>query len=183
MARPGGESADRRTGRRGDVVRSRASSRPAGTAGEGRQRNRQVGASVDLASWRRRLGEPTDTAALYATFAAAGLEYGPAFRGILELRRQGTEALARIALAEQAGSAAAYQIHPTVLDACFQVMEGLLADGSDETWLPIRIDSLRVLGSVTGPLWCRAQIEAGDASHPDRRRADLAVFDESGACG
>ena len=138
-------------------------------------------AQADLASWRRRLGEPMDIAALYATFAVAGLDYGPAFRGILELRRGETEALARVDLPAAGGSAASYRMHPSVLDGCFQVMEGLLADGSASTWLPVGIDSLRVHERIRGPLWCLAQIKPGTRGDPDRRSADLAIFAESGA--
>jgi epothilone polyketide synthase D len=138
-------------------------------------------AQADLATWKHRLGEPMDIAALYATFAAAGLEYGPAFRGILELRRGETEALARVDLPAAGGSAAPYRIHPSLLDGCFQVMEGILADGSAATWLPVRIESLRVCEPVRGPLWCRATLEPGTSSDPDRRSADLAIFAESGA--
>ncbi len=38
-------------------------------------------APADLASWRHRLGEPIDTAGLYASFATAGLEYGSSVPG------------------------------------------------------------------------------------------------------
>ncbi len=135
---------------------------------------------ADIASLQRELGEPLDVAALYATFATAGLEYGPAFRGILELRHAETEALARVGIPEAAGAAAPYWIHPSMLDSCFQVLEGMLADGSTATWLPVRIGSLRVTGRVTGRIWCRAQLEPSTAKDSDRRSANLTIFDESG---
>ncbi|HEX4448075.1 MAG TPA: acyltransferase domain-containing protein, partial [Polyangiaceae bacterium] len=142
-------------------------------------------APMDLASWRQRFGEPVDIAALYTRFASAGLEYGPAFRGIRELRRNATDGLAQIALPPTVGSARTggpWWIHPSLLDACLQTMESLLlADGSNATWLPVGVDSLRVPARVSGALGCLVTLRAGASSAPDRRVADLVIFDEAGA--
>jgi acyl transferase domain-containing protein/NADPH:quinone reductase-like Zn-dependent oxidoreductase/acyl carrier protein len=142
--------------------------------------NGAAAARVDLASLQRGLGEPTEAASLYASFDRSGLAYGPAFRGVLHLRRRDREVLGRIALAEQAGAATAYKLHPALLDACLQVVEAALADGGTATWLPVRIGSLQVRARPSGALWCHVRVAPDDPAAAGRRTADFGVFDDAG---
>jgi acyl transferase domain-containing protein/acyl carrier protein/short-subunit dehydrogenase len=150
---------------------------------------------VDVASWKRGLDTAVEPAALYDTFHASGLEYGPAFRGIVELRRgEGGAGATRVAqgkvvLPAEAGSPAAFGVHPALLDSAFQVVEAALASGPVETWLPVRIGSLQLARSVdavretgreTGPIWCRATL-APQGKDPAKRTADLTLVDATGA--
>ncbi|HMG20645.1 MAG TPA: type I polyketide synthase, partial [Kofleriaceae bacterium] len=49
--------------------------------------------ALDVAALRARCAEPVDVAAAYATFAAGGIPYGPAFRGLQRLGKGSDEAL------------------------------------------------------------------------------------------
>src|SRR5262249_42733618 len=72
--------------------------------------------ALALEALRTRLGAVTSAPTAYAAMATSGLEYGPAFRGLDELRRGQGEALGRVNLPSAAGSPAGYQVHPALLD-------------------------------------------------------------------
>ena len=59
-----------------------------------------------------------DLAGFYDVLTAGGYQYGPAFRGLRAAWKRGTEVFAEIALPEPtAAGAAAYGLHPALLDA------------------------------------------------------------------
>ena len=73
------------------------------------------------AEWPPPGAEPIDLSRLYDDLAAAGLDYGPAFQGLLAAWRHGDDVLAEVALSEEdAGAAAAYGLHPALLGAVLQ---------------------------------------------------------------
>ncbi|MEV7192773.1 type I polyketide synthase [Streptomyces sp. NPDC093510] len=67
--------------------------------------------------WPPAGAEPVELSGFYEGVAAAGYEYGPAFRGLRALWRHGQDLLAEVELPEQAGSPAGFGIHPALLDA------------------------------------------------------------------
>ncbi|MEU6819801.1 type I polyketide synthase [Streptomyces atriruber] len=67
--------------------------------------------------WPPAGAEPVDVGEFYEGVAAVGYEYGPAFRGLRAMWRQGEDLLAEVELPEQAGSPAGFGIHPALLDA------------------------------------------------------------------
>ncbi|MFH9405395.1 SDR family NAD(P)-dependent oxidoreductase, partial [Streptomyces sp. NPDC017638] len=71
-------------------------------------------------------GEPVDLTDFYDTLAAQGYEYGPAFAGVREIRRQGDELYAEVAL--PADTRDRFGLHPALLDAALQPLT-LLAAG------------------------------------------------------
>ncbi len=138
-------------------------------------------ARLELAALRDALDGPEPAATVYAQLAARGLEYGPAFQGLVELWRGDGRALGRARLPSAATGARRHVLHPALLDACFQVLHGALA-GDEDTWLPIELGSLRVLRAIERApreLWCHARLTEADA-RGDRRRAALLVTDASG---
>ena len=97
---------------------------------------------------------------LYQGFAERALGYGPAFQPIVDLRRNRAERLveARLTRPEQAGEpAAAYILHPALLDGCFQAALALL-DVAEGAYLPVSIATLEVYGSLPEDLLCRAHL-------------------------
>ncbi|WP_437313181.1 type I polyketide synthase [Sorangium sp. So ce385] len=137
---------------------------------------------LPLSAVRARLRASVPAAAAYAELTEMGLEYGPAFRGIVELWRGEGEALGRLRLPEAAGSAAEYRLHPALLDACFQVIGSLFAGGGEATpWVPVEVGSLRLSQRPSGELWCHARVVSHGHQTPDRQGADFWVVDSSGA--
>ena len=78
------------------------------------------------------VAEPVD--GVYERLAETGYAYGPAFRGLRALWRRGDEVFAEVALSEeQAGAAAAFGLHPALLDAALHAVLLSLADGGAES--------------------------------------------------
>ena len=76
-------------------------------------------------------------------------------------------ALAEIELPESAVSTQgtdkdSYRLHPALLDGALQVGLSAMPDASAETYLPVGIEELRVLGSPSGSLWALARLTGSD---------------------
>ncbi|MFD9734938.1 SDR family NAD(P)-dependent oxidoreductase [Umezawaea sp. NPDC059074] len=82
--------------------------------------------------WPPAGAEPIDLAGRYEDFAASGVHYGPAFRGLRSAWRLGDDVVAEVALPEdQYRHAAGCAVHPALLDAALQTV-GLLPPGAVE---------------------------------------------------
>ncbi|WP_395677179.1 type I polyketide synthase [Inquilinus sp.] len=124
---------------------------------------------------------PIDPAAIYAAAAAAGLDYGPAFRRAAAIA--GDERRITVDLAPEAADNGLYTVphalHPTALDAAFHGLFGLyerLGGGESGAFLPVRFASLRVYR--TAPV-LRARLELRRAT-PRSILVDIALEDAEG---
>ncbi|MCK9896506.1 type I polyketide synthase [Frankia sp. AgB32] len=73
------------------------------------------------AVWPPLGADPIDLDAVYDRFAEQGYEYGPAFRGLRGVWLRGGEVFAEVALpADEQSAAAAFGLHPALLDAALQ---------------------------------------------------------------
>ncbi len=129
--------------------------------------------------------ESLSGAEVYARMAAMGLEYGPAFQAIEQVWLRPGEALACLRLPPEARSGPrGYQVHPAMLDAALQlsvVAAGLGEIEPGETFLPIRLERLRLRESLPpgAKVWAHARLrQDGSAREP---RFDVFLFDGSGA--
>lgn len=108
----------------------------------------------------------------YASCAARGLNYGPAFQGVRTLHQDEDEALAELVLPERCRAGARpHEIHPAFWDAALQTALGLF-DGED-AMVPASVRRVRVLGDLAEPLlsgWAHAVLR-------DERHVDYVVFD------
>ncbi|MFH8371796.1 SDR family NAD(P)-dependent oxidoreductase [Streptomyces sp. NPDC018031] len=72
----------------------------------------------DLTRWPPDGAEPVPVDGCYDRLAESGYDYGPAFRGLRAVHRRENEIYAEVVLPEgQRGQAAAYGLHPALLDA------------------------------------------------------------------
>ncbi|WP_406103021.1 SDR family NAD(P)-dependent oxidoreductase [Streptomyces canus] len=76
---------------------------------------------AELSQWPTPDTEQLDVAAFYDTCHAQGLEYGPAFQGVAELRHRTGSAFALVRLPDGL-DASDYGIHPALLDAGLQAL-------------------------------------------------------------
>ncbi|WP_437819486.1 SDR family NAD(P)-dependent oxidoreductase [Sorangium sp. So ce1078] len=134
------------------------------------------GAAEPPARLAERLGAALDPEAAYRRRQAQGLDYGPAFRGIRQLWRGDGEALARVSLPEEAARGT-YQVHPALLDACFQVAAELVEDGEGPC-VPVAIARAQAFSSIGRDVWVRAR--AATAAGDGDRAFDLALVSEEG---
>jgi acyl transferase domain-containing protein/aryl carrier-like protein len=120
----------------------------------------------------------------YSAFRGFGLDFGSSFQGIERLWRGDSEALALIRVPESvAEDLQGYQLHPTLIDSCFQsLLAFLLAEGADNNrkgplYLPVWIERLRVYGRHGSKLWSYARlIELTDVG----LEGDVWLLDEAG---
>ncbi|WP_330261489.1 type I polyketide synthase [Streptomyces sp. NBC_00539] len=131
--------------------------------------------AFDLAAWPPAGAAPIDTAGVYEALAAAGLPYGPAFRGLTAAWSAGTEVFAEVALPERArADAAAFGLHPALLDASLHgsVFTDLFA-GAEGPVLPFVWTGVRLHASGATRLRVRITPDGSGA-------LALAVGDETG---
>jgi epothilone polyketide synthase D len=170
-------------------IRFQVASRATGQSWQTHARGvlRQIAAAevqkVDLEALRLRMTEALPPAGIYDTLSKAGMMYGPAFQGLVELWHGQGEALGRVKLPDVAGSVKACRLHPALLDSCFHVMAGVYAGDSGESrpWLPVEVGSLRLLQPQVGEVYCWAKPAAQKQESPNRRSVDLVITDTTGA--
>ncbi len=129
-------------------------------------------------SWPPQDAQAIDLDGLYDTLAGRGFEYGPVFQGLRATWRRGDELFAEVALsAEQRDEAAAFGIHPALLDSAFHAGLSLLAGGEDEerdvVRLPFSFNGVELYASGASALRVRLSLAGNDA-------LSLTVTDEAG---
>jgi polyketide synthase 12 len=147
-----------------------------------------VGGDVDAAgdgaralaaeAWPPPDAEAVDVAMMYDRLADTGLDYGPAFQGVVAAWRCGDgRVLCEVALGEDGAlDATGYGMHPALLDAAFHAMIDALGDGSGgrSVPLPFALRGVRVLGE--GATSMRVALTAADGGGA----VSLAAVDGSG---
>jgi NADPH:quinone reductase-like Zn-dependent oxidoreductase/acyl carrier protein len=104
------------------------------------------------------------------------MDFGPSFQTVQALWTAPGEAIVRVAF----GSAAenTYQIHPALLDGCFQSMGAALPEGNDDLYLPARLDRFEIYRKPAGDLWGHARRRP--AQSPKTATYDIAIWDRDG---
>ena len=145
----------------------------------------------DAGEWPPAGAEPIDLAGRYEDFAAAGVHYGPAFRGVRSAWRLGDDVVAEVELPEDLRRhAAGFAVHPALLDAALQTV-GLLPPGTvPEGALPFGFGGVAVHEPGATALRVRTRptgapgevtVEAFDADgHPVLTVDSLVVREASG---
>ncbi len=121
--------------------------------------NGPSGRTTSVEAIQGRMGKRIDGAELYHRFAAHGLTYGPAFRGVAEVWAGENEAFGRIVTpAVIASELGEYRIHPALLDACLQVTLATIPDQLDEearvVFVPSKAERIRFYGGGDQIAWC-----------------------------
>ncbi|MFC4907528.1 SDR family NAD(P)-dependent oxidoreductase [Actinomadura gamaensis] len=82
----------------------------------------------EVTQWPPADADPVPIGDFYDRVAAAGYDYGAAFRGLRAVWRQGRDLLAEVSLPEAVGEAGGFGVHPALLDAAIQplLLDGLL---------------------------------------------------------
>lgn len=134
-------------------------------------------AVVDRASLQARLSTHLERASVYTALAALGLEYGPAFQGIVELWHTPGEALARVSLPDTVRDEAGMSLHPALLDACLQALVFALDLGPDAgPMVPAAIARIELSDApLSRSVWASTRVVSGvDAT------GEVTVFGDDG---
>ncbi|MYW00684.1 type I polyketide synthase [Streptomyces sp. SID3343] len=119
---------------------------------------RPVSAADDgpsLAVWPPDGADRLDIDGLYDTFADAGFDYGPAFRGLREVWRRGEDLFATATLpqtAETPSGDAGFALHPALIDSVLHavVAGGVIGVDGDRAWMPFSWAGVHLTGAC-GP--------------------------------
>lgn len=130
--------------------------------------------SLDVSAIAARCHHERSVAWLYDSFAALGLNYGPAYRSVVALRAAKGEVLAQLHLP---GGTEPFAMQAAMLDGAFQACLALADATNDGTAVPFSLDRLDVLGPTTTRMWAhiRARQAAGTV-----RRIDIDLADDGG---
>ncbi|HVK65323.1 MAG TPA: SDR family NAD(P)-dependent oxidoreductase [Polyangium sp.] len=123
-----------------------------------------------------------DAESFYRRMEEGGLTYGRSFRGLEQMWLGSEEGLARVFLpADVAVNADQYQVHPALLDACFQTLVGVHVAAETEplgTYVLSGIDRIRLHRSLGQEVWVHAQLHTSDdKANP---AGDVYVIDADG---
>ncbi|WP_141592152.1 type I polyketide synthase [Myxococcus sp. AB056] len=118
----------------------------------------------------------------YQLMLERGVDFGPSFRLVKEMWKGEGEAVARLELSPSvAAEMTAHQLHPALLDACLQAINGAgLGDRRGETFVPVAVDSLRMHGRPGHALWSHARVRPGTGGGPGSIEADVTLLDAEG---
>ncbi len=137
---------------------------------------------LSLDDIRNRCPELISSESCYEQFNKRGLEYGPLFRGIEHLYTGNHEVVGNIKLDDTLyNDLENYLLHPSILDACFQVFLGVLEFAEDMEspgmYLPVQIDELRFYNKPGTNSWCHAQLFEQNLTYI---KGDITIFDTAG---
>ncbi|MFJ4673830.1 type I polyketide synthase [Kitasatospora purpeofusca] len=119
---------------------------------------------ADPAAWPPPGAVPLDTDGLYDRFAGGGFAYGPAFQGLRAAWRLGDEVYAVASLPEeQQPAAAAFGLHPALLDAALHALVFDVLEGPAQGWLPFSWNGVRLHASGATELRLRLTPTGRDA--------------------
>ena len=120
---------------------------------------------VDLESLRAGLS-PEDVPAFYRAKAAVGIDLGPSFRTLGRVWSRQGEALGEVCFPEAQG-ANGLDVHPLLLDGCFQVMGAARNPGGGDdgiTYLPFGWERLWLADRLPDRLLCHVRMREAPAS-------------------
>ena len=124
-------------------------------------RTRGTGNPADVEELKSGM-EPRDAAGFYRARAEAGIHLGPPFRTLQDLWAANGEAVGEVALPE-AVSGSGIDLHPILLDGCFQVFSAACHSARDEdeiTYLPFGWERLWLRQMLPERLICHARLRS-----------------------
>jgi acyl transferase domain-containing protein/NADPH:quinone reductase-like Zn-dependent oxidoreductase/short-subunit dehydrogenase len=159
----------------------------------GKMRLKRDASEKDATEWEdvrkdaeERCAEIWSGSQFYAMLRLEGVDYGPAFQGLAEIRRGSGEALGRIRIpAGIAGDCPSYHIHPAVLDSCLQLMGAALL-GKDATpdgapiFLPMGLEHYSGGAPAPSEGWIHAAVRSGAGTEAQTFTGDVRVFAADG---
>ncbi|MCC7360975.1 MAG: SDR family NAD(P)-dependent oxidoreductase [Anaerolineales bacterium] len=143
--------------------------------------------AAQLAAIRDRCAQQLSGDDLYQQLWAAGYQLGPSFRWAEHIWRRDGEALCRLR-APQPGELSPFQLHPGLLDTCFQITAaGLSRDRLQrlaDSWMvavPVGVRRLRLYRPGAAPAWCHVVAADPAPANAAEVSVDLQLLDETGA--
>ncbi|ADO72614.1 type I polyketide synthase [Stigmatella aurantiaca] len=143
---------------------------------------------IDLkAELFERFPQQGSVVALYELMDRSGLEYGPSFRAIHELRFGENGCLAHVRLPDSLiVGLDSYRLHPLILDACFQAVAAVFMEddaqfkGERRQRMPVAIERLRWFKKAGSSVWVHVQRNSRSSTSAEVLSASLRILGEDG---
>lgn len=149
-----------------------------------RAEDAETPADLDLAAVRATMPISVEGRDHYLGCDRRGLQYGPWFRGVKQVRLTAPDAgdraaLGEIDLPELESGLSAYRAHPSLVDSCLQVLITLIGqrDETDCATIPERLDRIRSFAPIPSRVWCHVMLRAESNRSGS---ADMVLTDENG---
>ncbi|MET9755906.1 type I polyketide synthase [Streptomyces syringium] len=120
-------------------------------------------AGFDATTWPPQGAEQVDLDGYYDESAEDGVAYGPVFQGLSAVWRRGTEVFAEVELPEQVTDAAAFAVHPAVLEAVVQAAGFALPEGTQDRLVAASFSGLSVYAGAASSVRVRLAATGADA--------------------
>ena len=141
---------------------------------------------LDIESLKANLS-PVDVPAFYRAKAEVGIDLGPRFRTLAAVWSRPGEALGEVSFPEALGPSE-LDVHPLLLDGCFQVLAAARNPGKSEdgiTYLPFAWEQLWLKDRLPDRLICHVRLREDprgeEADEPSEVLAgDLRIYDSNG---
>ena len=147
-----------------------------------------AGERVDLEGLKAGLS-PVDVSGYYSARAATGIDLGPSFRTLGRVWSQPGEALGEVSFPEALGQNE-LDVHPLLLDGCFQVVAAARNPGGAEgetTYLPFGWERLWLTGRLPEQIVCHVRMseaargaETETGAPPEVLSGELRIYDTNG---
>jgi polyketide synthase PksN len=138
--------------------------------------------AMPIGELRSAAGLEVPAADFYARLAQAGLQYGPSFRTVTELRIGDGYALSTLRLDERLrDDLDQYLLHPCLIDGALQTVAGVAGvDDPGTPWLPFALDEVEILHPLPGTCHVHVAPAAGAQAQQDIRRYEIRLLSERG---
>ena len=117
----------------------------------------------------------------YKVTEEEGLNYGPAFRGIVKVQEAEGYVLGCLKLPlSVTDTLDDYMVHPSMLDSALQSSIVLMGQGQEQLYLPFAVDEVRIYGGCSENMWSYARYSEGSVPSDATQRLDIDLADEEG---
>ena len=124
-----------------------------------------------------------DVTAYYDRLRESGVEYGPAFQGLVEISRGENVATGTIVIPEiVATESSDYYLHPALLDAAFQLLGVALpsSPGDDTVYMPVEVGEYSLSGRPVSRMVCTAAVAKLPAGSSETFTGEVTLKSEDG---
>ena len=118
---------------------------------------------------------------IYKKLRQHQIQLGPSFQWIRSIWKGDREALCQMEIPESIDSVERYQLHPGLVDSCFQLLAATVATEEKETFVPFSIEKFGFYQSPkSSKLWCHARLRLVEESEAEKLIADIRLFEQTG---
>ncbi|MEP7279701.1 MAG: SDR family NAD(P)-dependent oxidoreductase [Bacteroidota bacterium] len=116
----------------------------------------------------------------YQALQTRGIQYGKSFRTVQHIWSKADEALGQISIPDALHDKDFYQIHPALLDGCFQVIAAIQSYLFEHNlYIPIACNHIRYYSRPKGLIWSYVSLRSDPALGSDVLSVDILLSDDN----